>query len=138
PPCFSFWFCPGVYAETYLGIREKSATVMNYDISFNKKTAGMIFAGGILAGSLLFFSGYKIGLDRGAVRAKAEMEKLKDIPPVSVPSPSADTNNSAAAENLPQEPAVDSNPTSDSYSVQIGVFLTEDAARQLQRKFGGR
>jgi len=113
--------------------------MMNYDISFNKKTAGVILVGGILAGSLLFLSGYKVGLDRGALRAKAEMEKPKDIPPVSVavPPPSSDTNNSAS-DNVPQEPVVDSNPTSDSYSVQIGVFLTEDAAQQLQRKFGGR
>jgi cell division protein FtsN len=111
---------------------------MNYDISFNKKTAGVIFAGGILAGSLLFFSGYKIGLDRGAVRAKAEMEKSKDIPPVAVTAPAPSSDASVPAENVPQEPAVDANPTSDSYSVQIGVFLTEDAAQQLQRKFGGR
>lgn len=117
--------------------RKKCDSLMNYDISFNKKTAGTIFAGGILAGSLLFFSGYKIGLDRGAIRAKAEMVKSKDLPLVPVTTPSADTNNSTA-ENVPQEPAVDSSLASDSYSVQIGVFLTEDAARQLQRKFGGR
>jgi cell division septation protein DedD len=109
--------------------------MMNYDISFNKKTAGLIFAGGILAGSLLFFTGYKLGLDRGAVRARAEIEKQKEMPSAAGPALVSDVS---AANNPPQEPAVESSLMSDSYSVQIGVFLTEDAARQLQQKFGAR
>jgi len=139
PSVFQVLTLAGVYSETYLRISKKVRQLMNYDISFNRKTAGVVLVGGILAGSLLFFSGYKIGLDRGAVRARAAMEKPQDAPPApaTVPSPATDTNSSTAG-NAPQEPAVDANPTSDSYSVQIGVFLTEDAAQQLQRKFGVR
>jgi cell division septation protein DedD len=138
---------------------------MNYQIFFNKKSAILIFAGGLLAGTLLFVSGYKLGLDRGASRARAELEKQSTAQAVaaagSQPSPapaspeppavepgvasqtagepaqSAVQPDAGSQDGAPR-PAVETSTSKAGYSVQIGAFQSEDAAQQLQQKFSGR
>ena len=121
---------------------------MNYAISFNKKVAILIFAGGSLFGALLFLSGYKLGFDRGAALARAaDIEKPIEITvPAHLPAPAEKTEgpvSETAADSSPAgdaatEPSVGALASQEGYSVQIGVFQIEASAVELQQKITRR
>lgn len=128
---------------------------MNYAISFNKKTAILIFAGGTIFSGLLFLSGYKLGFDRGAALAGPQKEAQAEISAASPASASPAPSEPAVAEKTDaasSESAAGSSPASDAltepsvgaldseegYSVQIGTFQNEASALELQQKIARR
>ncbi|HWZ46312.1 MAG TPA: SPOR domain-containing protein [Candidatus Saccharimonadales bacterium] len=136
-------------------------TIMNYHLSFDKKTASFILVLAPLTATLIFFAGYRLGLDRGFHRAQAELTQQ----PASAPAlpgplnsqgpaepgttPSASTGASATPETEsiaagPQsastEPLQPGGPITakEDFTVQIGAFRADDPAQQLKEKFSGR
>lgn len=135
---------------------------MNYHFSFNKNTAILVLAAGSVVGALLFFAGYRIGLDRGFRRAQVELvqqaaavQAPKGVVNAQIPdgqaaagqgasaeagTPGATEAESGGSQSASSEPPQPGGPitTREGFTVQIGAYQTEDPAQELKDKFATR
>lgn len=120
---------------------------MNYHLSFNKNTAILIFAVGSVVGALLFFAGYRVGVDHGVHRAQAEFANQTGAMPLLQEANGASGSRgqemqasaSGGGESATISPGSSSAAAStEGFTVQIAAYQAEDAARQLRDRFNAR
>ncbi len=132
---------------------------MSYDYSFTKKSVGLIVAGCLTIGILLFVAGFIVGVDRGAAREQSKKEATHPPQRAEAEKPASDTTSKpeasaqaatkdsvsapaeAAKEPPKQPPAAEVVPQSDpgpgpnaanEFAIQIGAFESQDNAVALR------